>query len=678
MLTKAEKYVIDKGWDYRTSGNQIAIEYCPFCRKDGYKFFLNVDSFLWDCKRPDCPSNKSGKGGGNEWKLKKHMGDKMDEVSEATSSRKQKGKQEVEGIPDYEQAHQWLLGEPDWMNYLNDMRGWDFDLVKRMKIGMMNRWITDEQSEIGCFTYPYVINGKCEFVKFRTMPGHKKNFSSLSGRDVPLYNQDAVQKGMEYLVLVEGEADTLSVLALGEENVVGVPGAGMKQATWSDLLDYPGKLYLLFDSDEDGQEGAKKFAERFGINRFYNIVLPEFDLDEPVEDKPGKVRTKGKDITEWRMTGKTNADFKELLSSAQLFSVDGVSSIRKSLSELRKEIAKRGNNLPQYDTPWESLNKTFGGADDGQLVIIQAAQKTGKTSLALDWADYLVKDKKVNVLFECLEMPDTDLARKWASYVTNTDDSPGALSFEQVLGMLDEADGKAKTREAELHFGYVPVESLEQEFERLRSIIQRYGIKVLFFDNLQYLVDKVWAGERASGGRPAFISKVTKMFKSLAMEMKMLVVLIAQTKGLDEDTVATAGTLEGSRAPGNDCDTMMIMNRTKQMQIKSKDELQEMAGLGDNTLNTQTLNPELFIEVGLTRRAPGGLCVLMIDGARSLVFERPKDAITAAMINANTERVGGMKVTRSKKKKEAASHLPAAMVNPGADAVNDVPPVAVI
>jgi KaiC/GvpD/RAD55 family RecA-like ATPase len=947
QLTRVEQYCIDKGWSYRNSGNQVVLERCPFCNGDNFKFFINEETFLWDCKRGACGRK------GNEKVLKAHMGDSMQqEVNEKVTAQKEKGVVRVEGIPNIQQAHEWLLENDELKNYLWDHRGWDFKLLERMKIGIMNRFISDEQKEITCFTYPYIINGKCEFVKFRTLPGFKKNFASLQGRQVPLYNQDVVKPGMPHLIMTEGECfrgeteiltcegfirfdqykgqdvaqwnhdgtasyvrplavvdkeydgdlvsfatksksvnitttaehrilyrhagtkkwytrpaadvpnnkaqfvrcfhlatkgigisdneirlwvalqadgslqngncdlshgcsdgldrwvaefkktrkierlrllltqlncdfkenvtsrgttfftiwtspyrfaktfptefyqmnaaqrkvfieevplwdghgkhtgeifygsvietnadliqwaytasgfhahkgiyrrpaprqdqhwvsisartkrgshqftcgedysktvghhkgrvycvtvpsgyivtrqdgcitvqgncDTLSVLSLGEENVVGVPGAGMKQVTWSNLLEYPQKKILLFDNDEDGQKGAKSFAERFGIDQFHNVLIPEFDLIEPIEDKHG-IRTKGKDITEWIATGKTLEDFKELIASAEMFSLDGVSGVRKSLSNLRTDIEQRGDNLPKYDTQWNDLNKAFGGAEDGHLVIIQAAAKTGKTSLALNWADYLVKDKKVPCLFECLEMPDSALVRKWASYVTGTDDTPGNLDYKQVLDMLDAADVEAKKREYEILFGYTTVTSLEAEFERLKSIIRRYGIKVLFFDNLQFLVDKIYQGEK-QGGRPAFMSKITKMFKSLAMEMKILVVLIAQTKGLDENAVATAGSLEGSRSPSNDCDTMMIMNRTKMLPIKDKSELIKMASYGDNTLATSTLNPELFIDVGLTRLAPGGLVILMIDGSRSLVYERRPDQVKAQKSEGN-------------------------------------------
>lgn len=635
-LSRVEEYVVSKGWEYRDAGSNIAVEYCPFCTGDGFKFFINTENFLWDCKRGSCGRN------GNEYKLKSHMGDRMQQSGdEEVVETKERGEIKREKVPDIEQAHEWLLESAPMMNFLNDTRDWGHDIVARMKVGMMNRFIRDEEKEVGCFTYPYFVNGKPVFVKFRTLPGEKKNFASLNGHDAPLYNQDVIKKDMDYLVLVEGEADCISVLNIGEENVVGVPGASTKKAMWADLLNFPGKLYLLYDNDEDGQVGAKKFAQRFGEDRFWNIVIPEFDLIEPIEDKHG-TRTKGKDITEWLMAvdGDKLAKFKELLATGEQFSPEGILTFGQALIDIRTDVVSRGTNEPTYLTPWPSLNKTFGGCEDGQMIIVQAPQKSGKTTLALNLADHFTVVNNVNVILECLEMTQQDLVRKLASKITGTDDTPGNLSTQQLLFMIDKADEKYREREAQILFGFNAVTSLEGQMERMRSLIRRYAAKVWIFDNLQYLVDRLYTGQ-SMGNRASFMSKVTKGFKSLCMETKTLGILIAQTKSMEDDAVATTRSLEGSSAPGNDCDVMLIMNRTKLLPVKSKNDLAKLAQSGDNVLTTATYNPELYIECGLTRRARGGLCVLKLDGGRSLIHERDDiERIAAQQTGQKSEYVG--------------------------------------
>lgn len=645
-VSAVEEYAKLKGWDYRIDGNQLVAEQCPFCLSTDYKFFINTNNFLWDCKKGKCLRN------GNERQLKSALGDKI----EKTTTYKETGIVEREAIPDVEKAHEFLMDTQIILDQLVDQRGWDIETIVKMKIGFLNRFIREQNREIPCLVYPYFTGKKCNFVKWRTIPGAPKGFSALSGWDVPLFNANVVEKDMEYLILVEGEADTLSVLSAGEPNVAGVPGAGLKKVTWDKLLDLPKKLFLLFDNDEAGQKGAKEFAERFGVEKFHNILVPEIDLLDPV-DEDGDIRTKVKDIGEYLMAveGDKLEALRELMRESSVFDVDGVCSIEQGLDLLSKSMEERGNNLPKYDTPWESVNMRMGGAEDRHLVVLQAPKKTGKTTLALNWSDYLVAQKEVSVYFECLEMDAEQLSRKWASYILGINDSPGISEMSPEV--LIEAKRIAREdREHYLLFGSANYSKLDEVFVRWKTIIRRYGVKVIVFDNLQLLTDLLYTP--GMGNRTAFMSKLTKKFKAFAMEMNILFILIAQAKRLrDDNDVADADTLEGSSSAGNDCDTMMIMNRTKNMAVKADD----LKKLGDVQTNS-TLNPELYIEIGLSRFASGGLATLMIDGATSYIDEIHEDRkrwsvptrrsingiklVKAAHAEGRTkDQLGGMKFT---------------------------------
>ena len=531
-----------------------------------------------------------------------------------------------EAIPDIEQAHAWLLENDALMNFLNDDRGWSSETVKKMKLGLGVRYIRDEDQEVPCLMYPYFGGNVCTFVKYRTLPPHEKNFAALSGYEAPLYNQNAITRGMPYLVCVEGEADCLSLIELGVEGVVGVPGAKVATASWHKMLDLPEKIYLLFDNDEAGQAGARAFAERFGVEKFLNIVLPEVDLLEPIED-----RTKAKDITEWLQTGKTKEDFESLLKSAAPFDIEGVSGLDDSLEELAKDMLERGSNAPKYDSPWPSLNQRFGGAEDGYLTIISAPMKTGKTSAALNWADYLASNKNATVFFECLEMNSKQLSRKWASYITRTDDTPGrSLMTPEVIRQAQEV---ARSREHDLLFGFPIVTTVDAEFERIKTVVRRYGIKVLVFDNLQLFGDLLMSRGKVEANRDAFLSQISKRFKAIAMELKIWVILIAQTKRLEEGGVAGTNSLEGTGKAGNDCDSMLIMNRTKVADVRKTDELRAMGGVLETN---DSLEPELYILNGLNRFSGGGWVTLYIEGAISLIRERTTEETSAVQASGKT------------------------------------------
>jgi 5S rRNA maturation endonuclease (ribonuclease M5)/replicative DNA helicase len=666
-----EKYLKYKGWDYRLSGNQAQIEQCQFCLSMGYKFFINVENGLFDCKKGACGKR------GNLYQLMDKLGDRdqmpkrstwNDEDEEVTAAHKGKpidgivdikssGEKKREKIPNVEQFHEDLLANNDVMNYLADERGWDYDTIVKMKIGIAQRDIEIEDGQyksLTCVTYPYFTGKACNFVKFRTLPTTTegvpegfKGFSSVRGWDVPLYNSSAVKKGMEYLILVEGEADTLSVLQLGEENVAGVPGVNNVKITWDQLMDIPKKKYLLFDNDEAGQVGAQKFAERFGNVGFYNIVIPQRELlEEKYED--GKTRTVSKDVGEWITAGGTLEELHQLMEDARQFDIEGVSSIDSALDELERFIAENGSGM-KYDSPWAELNNRMGGAEDGHLIILQAPEKSGKTTAALNWGDFLCDrngypayddDGKLipwaskphplneNVYFECMEMKPVELSRKWVAFKTQTNDDSGKGKSQITTEVIREGKRIMRARSNYMLFGIAEYDKLDEVFERWKTIVRRYGVKVFIFDNLQALADTLWSGERM-GNRPAFMSRITKKIKQFALAHNLLFLLLAQSKRTDG--ISNSDSLEGSGSPAKDCDTMITANRAKTNTAKNVEELDELVEMENESAQT----PIIYMDVGLSRHSKGGACKLYLEGEMSTVRDlkdsEKASAQTAAM-----------------------------------------------
>jgi KaiC/GvpD/RAD55 family RecA-like ATPase len=540
----------------------------------------------------------------------------------ASSQDAVRAKEAPEPIPDIEAAHQALLGRDDVLEWLNDERGFSLEIVKKLKLGLGERGFGD-YGRRPALMFPYFVGEHCIFVKYRTLPQSidpeaplKKDFRGTNGRENPLYNVNCIHKDMEYLILVEGESDCIALLNAGVTNVVGVPGCEGKKVTWDKKLEGIKTKYILFDNDKAGQDGAKEFASRFGIEKYNNVLLPEFDLNAPVLEKEGE-RTKGNDINEWLMAGNSLNDLEILLKCSRPFDVEDVTGLDDALGELEYEAEHGITNIGEYDTPWPSLNAKFGAAKDGHLVIIAAPQKTGKTSFALNWADHLVEVKNKTTFFECYEMTPKDLARKWASFVTKTDDTPGkSLMNQETYRRAREINS---SRSADLLFGYATLKDENHAFDRIRAVVRRYAAKVVIIDNLQLLVDSVMPG-REAGTRNTFISRMTKKLKVLAKELNILIILISQTKRLDDNAMATANAMEGSSAPANDCDSCLVLNRIREATFNKKD-LENVDDLDTN----ENFLPKLFVRVDLSRFAPGGMCTLHMEGSMSWIRELADD-----------------------------------------------------
>jgi twinkle protein len=401
---------------------------------------------------------------------------------------------------------------------------------------------------------------------------------------------------MEDVILVEGETSTLSCLSQGIDKVVGIPGANVKKAVWIKRLNdaAPKKIYILYDNDKVGQKAAKEMAKRIGLAKVYNILLPDFQTIE------GNV---GKDINEWFRAGHTLEEFQTLKAQSTRFDVDGVTSLGLALDELQADIEERGTD-PTLITPWESLNKKLGGMEWGDLVGIIGEAKTGKSSVCLNWLDYY-SAIGLPSMFYCLEMTPKRLARKWCSFVTETDDTPGASKI--CVATVKRAKEIAAARSGDLLFAYSRGGNKEEVFDTIRQAVSLYGVKVVCFDNLQLLCRSIDHSAQET-------SILTKSFKDLAMELGIVIILVVQPNRVKEGEIVAARNAMGSSAIEKDVDSMIVLHRKRIAQIKDA----EFMGFMDTDA---TFEPNMFVKVDLNRYGPGGITTLLMEGHISRVRE---------------------------------------------------------
>lgn len=605
--TKVDAYLDSKGLDYQINGDQ-AVMLCPFCQQTSDpKFYINRENYLYTCHRGKCGIK------GNEKTFKRHFGDsvvntKADESNwdeEQTPKSPQKNK-EPEPIPDIEKYHRLLLESDDIVNFLNDERAIGSDTIKVAKLGLGKRKF--EGGVIAnAIMYPYFEGGSCVGVKYRSLPPAVKDFRFTANREVGIYRQDVITKDMESLILCEGEIDTLTLVDKGYQNTVGVPGCKGKKVEWAEKLLLPKRLYLVFDNDETGQEGARDFATRFGINRFFNVVIPRHSLPEPVVEKE-EIRTTIKDINEFFATGHTVEEFNELLENARPFDIDGVTTMDVAFDNVIKTFNERGTFAPKYMFKWESVNAKAKGMNDGDLIVILAAAKTGKTTWCLNQTEFMAGDYGINPHFDCMEMDGEDLTKKWAAMKLCVDED--TITIEQMF----EARKIARSRSNQFIFTRSRPETLEGYINHLRQIKARYDSGVIVIDNFQILVDLTIGRDR--NNRPAYMSLVSKTLKALAGELRVPIILISQPKQLTEDKPVTVNDSEGSSTLTKDADLFFTLNRAPEVKMK----LTQMDSVGKLD-TTQSHSDKMFVEIGLSRRSSGGYCTLRIDGAKSIIRE---------------------------------------------------------
>lgn len=556
-------YVQEKGWEYQISGDEVIVKRCVFCGRETWKLYINRKSRLFQCFRASCGAK------GHISKLKKHIGDVID-----IEGFKVEEKKEVDFSALVEDCHMKLLESEEYIRYLDDC-GITLEAINRFKLGIRkankNFWLL----------YPSMNNGQPAYIKYRILPFEREltdtekgqgltKFKREKGATSILFNQDVLDD-FDTVIVTEGERDAITLLMAGYDNVVGTTGGAQTLKTeWYDVLKEKKQIYLVFDSDEAGQKGVKEvWANRLGFSKCHIVQLPKTT----------------KDVTEYFMEGNTPDDFDKLLADSEPIALPGVKSLLSILHDMAQEKAE-DKYIP---LPWDRANDLLdGGVRGGELITLSAPPGVGKTTMAMQIISKVSYQMKKPVLFFCQEMTFDKLARL---YVCHTLDKPWGEFMKDDALLLS-----TQFEEAPVYFGYSPRLTPEQVMHTFLEARDRFGVEFFVFDNLHTLIrehDKVT--ER--------IGAASKMFKDLAMEMQVPILLIAQPRKMEKDEVMFYYTIKGSSDIPADSDIVLLLHR-------ARERLQE----GQESTSA-SFSPITDFIVDKSRESAGGRFKLYFDAA---------------------------------------------------------------
>ncbi len=186
---------------------------------------------------------------------------------------------------------------PDRIRGYLKARGIADELIHRHLLGWTGRRITipipNRDREIAFFKLARDPEDQSPSPKMFATPGSS----------IELYGWEAVLAKPDRIIICEGEFDRLVLEAQGFAAVTSTGGAGAFRAEWAEhFLPIP-EVYVCFDCDEAGQQGALRVAR---LIPHAKIV----DLPEEVGE--------GGDVTDFFVRlGRTPEDFQRLLESAR-------------------------------------------------------------------------------------------------------------------------------------------------------------------------------------------------------------------------------------------------------------------------------------------------------------------------------------------------------------------------
>ena len=566
-------YIQNKGWAHKLEGNNYKIETCIFCGNAKSNFEIHKDKGIY--KTWCCAQN------GGFYELKKHLGDEAftvrdldNEVPEAEKFTEIEGEKFTASANNF---HARIYQRQVGLQYLKS-RGFTDEAIKHFKLGCQKRngeyWLT----------IPHWVGDQCVNIKYRSIPPADKQFRQEEKSQKVLFNHNALSGPADSIIITEGELKSVSLWQNGFHNTVSLTGGveGIKPE-WMDQLQRFEKIYLCLDADAPGQRAAEKLAMRLGPERTYNIVLQD-----------------AKDPDEWFFRkGHTPEEFQFLIDTAKLVDIKNIVSLNRALGLLQEEIETQDEDAYQgLLTQWDDVNALTKGFKPGELIVLSAPPKYGKTTWALDWTLYQTGLGNPGLFF-CVEMNATRLARKCVANLRNVDND--------MMDADDVAHARYEMRRRPLYLPDKVGRGIDPEgiFETITAAYRRYGLKFVVFDNIHFLV-------RSNNNLREKIGEVSQGFKLLAEELRIPIILIVHPRKLNKNKAMTADDIKETGSIHADADQLIFLHRNKQEVDADRDD--DDPELHDKNV---PLDPWTEIIVDSSRFSEGGKVKLYYDGAKS-------------------------------------------------------------
>ena len=235
----------------------------------------------------------------------------------------------------------------------------------------------------------------------------------------------------------------------------------------------------------------------------------------------------------------------------------GVSDVLDGAIERIEEIENQGTGLSGLATHFADLDSTLAGLQDGNLVVIAARPSMGKSSLALNIATNVSKEKKVTAFFS-LEMTKEEVVQLVLfseAKVTSGDARKGQLGPEKWSRVVEAA---SKVNNMPLYFDDASVITVTDIRAKSRRLKASKGLDLIVVDYLQLM-------QGLSGdNRQQEIAEISRNLKNLARELKVPILALSQLNRAAEareDKRPRLGDLRESGAIEQDADIVMMLYR---------------------------------------------------------------------------------------------------------------------
>lgn len=307
-------------------------------------------------------------------------------------------------------------------------------------------------------------------------------------------------------------------------------------------------------------EQAKKAVEELGGLEYLTIIedssVPSDNLPIFIEKiKQSYTRkmlfTIADDVREFVLSDKA-----EVLNPSELISImeqkltdlsvnttvqNEVYKMGDKTDEILEERAKTPSQVPGIEIGWQQFDKITNGGQPGDLIVVCAPSKVGKSVLLTNWATKLAIKDQIPILYFDTEMNEREQEDRILSNLTGIPHSEiisGTYVLDTVNGSARDKIAKLKRAKEELNTGnyyhiYMPHFTIEKVTALTRKFSTQLGVKALFFDYIK--IPSNQANFRQIQEYQA-LGFFTSGLKDLAGLLKIPIYTACQTNRNDLDT----------------------------------------------------------------------------------------------------------------------------------------------
>lgn len=228
------------------------------------------------------------------------------------------------------------------------------------------------------------------------------------------------------------------------------------------------------------------------------------------------------------------------------------------------------------------LNERFGGWQPTDLIIFAARPSMGKSAAAIQFATYPAFHYNIPTAFFSLEMGAIQLAQRFLGQETGIKTNRfGRDAAHMNLKELDQKLGEVDYVYSDhLHIVDQPGMQIVELCAKIKSLVQKQGIKLIVIDYLQLIKSKTYKGNRDQE-----LGEISRTLKATARDCNIPIIALSQlSRAVESRGGGFRPRLSDLRESGNieqDADIVMFLNRPEYYGITEDENGDSLIGVSE-------------------------------------------------------------------------------------------------